>query len=50
MRRAALEFEMAKPEGVIVIRDAVPTHPSLKTLILEYHKLIVRQLSWLWDA
>jgi len=50
MRRAALELEKARPEGVTILRDAVPTEPSLKILFLEYHKLIARQLSWLWDA
>ena len=44
MRRAALELENALPEGTVVIRDAVPTEPSLWTLFLEYHKLLA---SWL---
>lgn len=50
MRRAAYELDRAKPKGVSVIRDAVRSEPSLKILFLEYHKLIARYLSWLWDS
>ena len=44
MRRAALELENALPEGTTVLRDAVRTEPSLRTLFLEYHKLLA---TWL---
>lgn len=42
MRRAAAEFDRALPEGIEVVRDAVPSHPDLETLFLEYHKLLAR--------
>ena len=40
MRRAAHELDAILPEGTPVLRDAVRTEPSLRTLFLEYHKLI----------
>ena len=49
MRRAAFELDRTKPEGVTVIRDAVPSEPSLRILFLEYHKLLARQLFWVWE-
>ena len=47
MRRAALELANALPEGTTVLRDAVRTRPSLRTLFLEYHKLLA---TWLTQA
>ena len=44
MRRAALELENALPDDTTVLRDAVRTEPSLRTLFLEYHKLLA---TWL---
>lgn len=43
MRRAAGELAHTLPEDVRVVRDAVPSQPSLTSLFLEYHKLIA---SW----
>jgi uncharacterized SAM-binding protein YcdF (DUF218 family) len=43
MRRAASELDRTLPAGVTVIRDAVPSEPSLASLFLEYHKLLA---SW----
>lgn len=43
MRRAASELDRTLPDGVTVIRDAVPSQPSLASLFLEYHKLLA---SW----
>ena len=40
MRRAAGELQRKLPDGVEVIRDAVPSQPSVGSLFLEYHKLI----------
>lgn len=40
MRRAAGELDRTLPAGVEVVRDAVPSEPSLASLFLEYHKLI----------
>ncbi|MCK9541609.1 MAG: YdcF family protein [Novosphingobium sp.] len=47
MRRASLEFGRELPGHVVVVRDAVPSRPSLRILFLEYHKLLVR---WLLTA
>jgi len=44
MRRSAGELEEALPSNVRIVEDAVPSRPSLKTLFLEYHKLLA---SWL---
>jgi uncharacterized SAM-binding protein YcdF (DUF218 family) len=44
MRRSVGEIEGVLPPNVRIVRDAVPTEPSLKTLFLEYHKLLA---SWL---
>jgi uncharacterized SAM-binding protein YcdF (DUF218 family) len=43
MRRSAGELEEVLPE-VRLVEDAVPSRPSLKTLFVEYHKLLA---SWL---
>jgi uncharacterized SAM-binding protein YcdF (DUF218 family) len=43
MRRSAGELEEVLPKARLV-EDAVPSEPSLKTLFLEYHKLLA---SWL---
>lgn len=40
MRRAAGELGRTLPNSVTVVRDAVPSEPSLSSLFLEYHKLI----------
>ncbi|MEO9461367.1 MAG: YdcF family protein [Marinomonas sp.] len=45
MRRAAGELERVLPEGVTVIRDAVPSEPGLPILFLEYHKLLASKLA-----
>lgn len=42
MRRAVLELRRTVPGAVTLIPDAVPTRPSLRTLFLEYHKLLAR--------
>ncbi len=43
MRRAANELGRTLPEDVTVVRDAVPSEPSMASLFLEYHKLLA---SW----
>jgi hypothetical protein len=43
MRRSAGELDEVLPD-VRLVEDAVPTQPSLKTLFVEYHKLLA---SWL---
>jgi uncharacterized SAM-binding protein YcdF (DUF218 family) len=50
MRRAAFEFSRMLPDSVQVIEDAVPSQPSLRTLFLEYHKLLARMLAQLWGG
>lgn len=40
MFRAAGELDRMLPSSVEVVRDAVPSEPSLGSLFLEYHKLI----------
>ncbi|MFM7402626.1 MAG: YdcF family protein [Erythrobacter sp.] len=49
MRRAAGELDRTLPEHVTVLRDAVPSHPDLGTLFLEYHKLIASRAAGLLD-
>ena len=46
MRRAAYEVRMALPTKVRIIEDAVPSQPSLRILVLEYHKFLARRLWW----
>ncbi|WP_338447156.1 YdcF family protein [Pelagerythrobacter marensis] len=48
MRRAAGELKRTLPDGVEVVRDAVPSQPSLRILFLEYHKLLASVVSRLW--
>ena len=45
MARAASEFGGTLPDGITVVKDAVPSHPSLATLFLEYNKLLAAALS-----
>ena len=45
MRRAAMELRRTAPPGVAITEDAVPTHPTLKVMFKEYHKLIARSLA-----
>jgi uncharacterized SAM-binding protein YcdF (DUF218 family) len=42
MRRARLELNLALPDDVTVINDAVRTKPSLVVLFTEYHKYWLR--------
>ncbi len=49
MRRAAGELDRTLPAHVTVIRDAVPSQPDLRTLFLEYHKLIASRAAGLVD-
>ena len=47
MRRAAFDLRVAGPKGLVIVEDAVPSHPSMKVLFVEYNKLVVRILAWL---
>jgi len=35
------------PRGVSIVEDAVPTHPTMRTLFVEYHKLLARWITQL---
>lgn len=50
MRRAALDLAQVAPAGVVVIEDAVTTHPRFYVLFLEYHKLIARLVQRAWGG
>lgn len=50
MRRAAYELERMRPATVTILRDAVATRPTLRTLFLEYNKLLARHVAVLWDS
>ncbi len=45
MRRAAAELGAALPDGVTIVRDAVPSRPRLGILFLEYNKLLASTLA-----
>ena len=45
MRRAALELRRELPEDIELIKDAVATQPTLRTLFLEYNKLLASFLA-----
>lgn len=47
MRRAAFDLHAAAPPGLAIVQDAVPSHPSMRTLFLEYNKLLARVAAWL---
>ena len=49
MRRAASELRAELPGDIAIIRDAVPSEPSLRALFLEYHKLIASMAARLWE-
>lgn len=44
LRRARAEIDKVFPAHVTVINDAVPTQPSLRMLMVEYHKLLFRSI------
>lgn len=48
MRRASWEMDRLLPADIAVRYDAVPSHPSLETLFIEYHKFLARLLAQLW--
>ena len=47
MRRAVFDLRTAAPKRLVIVEDAVPSHPSLKVLFLEYNKLVARFVAWL---
>jgi len=46
MRRAAFDLSVAGPKGLVIVRDAVRSKPSMKTLFIEYNKLLARIVAW----
>ncbi len=46
MRRAAFDLAVAGPKGLVIVRDAVRSKPSMKTLFIEYNKLLARIAAW----
>lgn len=47
MRRAAFDLHIAAPGHLTIVEDAVPSHPSMRVLFIEYNKLLVRIAAWL---
>jgi len=47
MRRAAFDLRVAAPGRLTIVEDAVPSHPSMKVLFIEYNKLLARVAAWL---
>jgi len=45
MRRAEIELDRVKPSGVTIVEDAVHRNPSLRILVLEYNKFVLRAFS-----
>ena len=43
MRRAALELRQAVPGNLTIVYDAVPSRPSLRMLMREYNKYLLRR-------
>ena len=50
MRRAAWELAHRLPANMVLVEDAVPTRPSLRILVLEYHKYMARLALGLWQG
>lgn len=44
MRRAQADLKRTIPPGVMIVPDAVRTHPSLRILFVEYHKVLARMV------
>jgi uncharacterized SAM-binding protein YcdF (DUF218 family) len=47
MRRAAFDLRVAGPGGLVIVEDAVPSHPSMKMLFVEYNKFLARVAAWI---
>ena len=48
MRRAYSELASELPDDIVVVRDAVPSQPSLSALFLEYNKLLASAVARAW--
>ncbi len=49
IRRTATELDRTLPDNVSVVRDAVPSQPSMNSLFLEYHKYLASSVRALFD-
>ncbi|MCE7794960.1 YdcF family protein [Sphingobium sufflavum] len=47
MRRARYELERQMPADVHIVSDSVPTQPSLRILLREFHKYALRRIAGL---
>lgn len=47
MRRAAFDLAVVAPHGLVIVEDAVPSHPSFRMLFVEYNKYCARLIAWL---
>jgi uncharacterized SAM-binding protein YcdF (DUF218 family) len=47
MRRARYELARALPRTILIVADAVPTAPSLRVLVSEYNKYLLRRAAGL---
>ena len=47
MRRAAFDLKVTGPRNLVIVEDAVPSHPSMKVLFTEYNKFVARVVAWL---
>jgi len=50
MARAMMEISSQLPANVTLVRDAVPSRPTLNILFLEYHKLLARWFQQRWEG
>ncbi|MGE3691159.1 MAG: YdcF family protein [Novosphingobium sp.] len=50
MRRARYELARVMPRGVTVVPDAIRSHSSFETLVVEYHKLLARWAARAWGG
>lgn len=49
MPRAAFELHRVIPDDIVVIEDAVASRPTLRTLFVEYNKLLARIVAQAWS-
>ncbi len=47
MGRASYELRRQLPADIVLVRDAVPTQPSLRILLREFHKYVLRRAAGL---
>ena len=50
MRRALYETRRIIPGSVVIEQDAVASEPSLRILLVEYHKLLASRIYGIWQG